>query len=85
MSIIDNPQSKLTVAFFPLNTIGSSVSCGHHRADTCYDCPQAHGSTWCNGDCAWDEINAVCKKKGNQIYLLSNENLSHLLERRILM
>ena len=62
------------IHFFPLNAIGSFVSCGHHRADTCFDCPQGHGSSWCNGDCAWDEISAVCKKKGYQLYLLSNEN-----------
>ena len=42
------------------------MSCGHHRADTCYDCPQGHGSNWCNGDCIWDENSLVCKKKGDQ-------------------
>ena len=44
---------------------GSFVSCGHHGADTCFDCPQGHGSLWCNGDCVWDSHDLNCKKKGS--------------------
>jgi len=32
---------------------GNSVSCGHHQANTCSECPQGHGARWCNGDCVW--------------------------------
>jgi len=32
---------------------GSQVSCGAHHSDTCENCPQGHGSSWCNGDCEW--------------------------------
>merc|ERR1719464_2416823 len=31
----------------------TDVLCGGHRAPTCADCPQGHGSSWCNGDCIW--------------------------------
>ena len=45
---------------------GTFVDCGQHRADTCYECPQGHGSNWCNGECVWDPLNSECKKKGSQ-------------------
>ena len=48
-----------------IRTPGSFVSCGHHRADTCYDCPRGQGSNWCNGDCVWDDEQSICKNKGN--------------------
>jgi len=32
---------------------GSQVSCGGHYADSCSDCPQGNGASWCNGDCIW--------------------------------
>lgn len=31
----------------------SSVKCGAHRANTCADCPQGNGESWCNSDCEW--------------------------------
>ena len=31
------------------------VSCGNHRASSCADCPQGHGSSWCNGECNWKD------------------------------
>ena len=36
------------------------VSCGSHRADVCANCPQGHGSDWCNGDCRWDDESNIC-------------------------
>jgi len=30
-----------------------SVKCGAHRANTCADCPQGNGESWCNADCEW--------------------------------
>ena len=41
-----------------------SVACGGHRADTCGQCPQGHGKTWCNGDCHWCDHGAVGKHNG---------------------
>ena len=35
-----------------------SVSCGGHYAESCEDCPQGNGASWCNGDCNW--INDQC-------------------------
>ena len=35
--------------------VQSQVSCGNHRASSCADCPQGHGSSWCNGECAWKD------------------------------
>ena len=34
------------------------VSCGNHQANSCSDCPQGNGRTWCNGQCQW--LNGVC-------------------------
>lgn len=30
-----------------------TVTCGAHHAPSCRECPQGHGETWCNGECAW--------------------------------
>merc|ERR550532_3025641 len=38
------------------------VSCGNHMANTCADCPQGNGASWCNGDCQW--VNGHCQSKG---------------------
>ena len=40
------------------------VSCGHHKARTCSDCPQGHGKRWCNGDCTWVDNKCIRKGKG---------------------
>merc|ERR1711971_83889 len=37
------------------------VSCGNHNANTCADCPQGNGASWCNGDCQW--VNGQCQDK----------------------
>jgi hypothetical protein len=31
----------------------AQVSCGGHFAESCPDCPQGNGASWCNGDCKW--------------------------------
>mmetsp|Transcript_15281 Transcript_15281/g.27787 ORF Transcript_15281/g.27787 Transcript_15281/m.27787 type:complete len:482 (-) Transcript_15281:109-1554(-) len=33
------------------------VSCGNHFAQTCADCPQGNGESWCNGACVWSSEN----------------------------
>ena len=38
------------------------VSCGNHYTNTCADCPQGNGASWCNGDCQW--VNGQCQPKG---------------------
>jgi len=50
----------------------SSVSCGGHSAQSCADCPQGNGASWCNGDCAWmngqcmsSASTCQCGKEGN--------------------
>lgn len=40
-----------------------SVSCGAHWAAQCPECPQGHGSAWCNGECAW--VNGICQAVEN--------------------
>ncbi|CAE7352945.1 DDB1B [Symbiodinium natans] len=37
------------------------VSCGNHIADTCLDCPQGNGPTWCNGECVWNYNTSLCE------------------------
>jgi len=29
------------------------VTCGAHKANSCAECPQGHGASWCHVDCAW--------------------------------
>ncbi len=29
------------------------VSCGGHFKKSCGECPDGHGKSWCNGQCAW--------------------------------
>merc|ERR1719217_1567702 len=31
----------------------NKVHCGGHKAASCEECPQGHGSDWCHGDCEW--------------------------------
>ena len=31
----------------------AQVSCGNFFAESCSDCPQGNGASWCNGDCKW--------------------------------
>ena len=38
------------------------ISCGHHNAPTCSECPQGNGEAGCNGVCKWE--NAECISKG---------------------
>lgn len=38
------------------------LSCGDHLAETCSECPQGNGASWCNGDCEWK--NEECISKG---------------------
>mmetsp|Transcript_7428 Transcript_7428/g.23341 ORF Transcript_7428/g.23341 Transcript_7428/m.23341 type:complete len:179 (-) Transcript_7428:287-823(-) len=38
---------------------GEGVSCGGHRAESCFACPQGNGAVWCNGDCTWVEGECV--------------------------
>merc|ERR1719186_1712489 len=38
------------------------VSCGNHKAITCADCPQGHGSSWCNGVCEWNTTLETCQE-----------------------
>ena len=38
---------------------GSQVSCGGHYADSCSDCPQGNGASWCNGDCIWSDNQCI--------------------------
>ena len=35
------------------------VSCGHHFATSCTECPQGHGAEWCNGECVWKSNECV--------------------------
>ena len=39
----------------------STVLCGGHRANSCRECDQGHGASWCNGDCIWADNK--CKDK----------------------
>ena len=36
-----------------IKTVFLEVSCGNHNANTCADCPQGNGASWCHGDCRW--------------------------------
>ena len=45
-----------------IKTVFLEVSCGNHNANTCADCPQGNGASWCNGDCQW--VNGQCQSKG---------------------
>ena len=38
----------------------TKVSCGRHSAPPFKECPDIHGSAWCNGDFAWIEPNKEC-------------------------
>ena len=42
-----------------LHTGGSSgaswVSCGSHSTQSCAECPQGNGASWCNGECFWED------------------------------
>ena len=40
------------------------VVCGGHKADTCSDCPQGNGASWCNGDCQWSNALVQCVDRG---------------------
>ena len=54
-----------------------SVSCGQHSAASCAECPQGHGSGWCNGDCVW--VDGECHPIG-QIFTFYIYNQSpHIL------
>jgi len=44
--------------------VKGSVSCGHHRAPTCPECPEGHGASWCNGQCKWSNQTQTCQQKG---------------------
>jgi len=53
---------------FYLRLGGTTVSCGNHAANFCYQCSLGYGSSWCNGDCTWcktycipkDEVTSYC-------------------------
>lgn len=45
-------------------TADPRVSCGNHKSDSCFECPQGNGASWCNGDCEWDADNQACKLPG---------------------
>ena len=38
----------------------ASVYCGNQapQAETCADCPQGNGASWCQGECVW--FNGQC-------------------------
>lgn len=40
-----------------------AVHCGGHVADDCASCPQGHGASWCNGECAWAGDRCVRKSE----------------------
>jgi hypothetical protein len=50
-------NSELWHAPYP----GSQVSCGAHSADSCHNCAEGNGASWCNGDCEWRDS---CVSKG---------------------
>ena len=57
------PKSdSLFIQLMLIGTFFSGVSCGGHHAPSCYECPQGHGESWCNGDCNW--INNQCVTVG---------------------
>ena len=41
------------------------VSCGNHKAESCFECPEGNGQAWCNGDCVWDPGKGLCKLPGH--------------------
>ena len=43
--------------------VGDQVSCGNHQAASCSQCPDGHGSSWCNGDCKWRSSTSSCLDK----------------------
>ena len=40
------------------------MDCGSHYANSCAECPQENGASWCNGDCKWCDGN--CQSKNDQ-------------------
>ena len=41
------------------------VACGGDQLSLiCEHCPRRNGTTWCNVDCYWDEVDDVCKANG---------------------
>lgn len=53
--------SLLCITIFSGVQAVASVSCGVHSAASCDLCPQGHGASWCNGNCAWDNGRCVAK------------------------
>ena len=35
------------------------VSCGNHYEESCQDCPQGNGASWCNADCVWKQNKCI--------------------------
>ena len=44
------------------------VSCGNHKAESCFECPKGNGQAWCNGDCVWDSGKDLCKLPGDTTF-----------------
>ena len=62
------PPAVFQCRFFSMRHIclfisTDDVSCGFHRADTCGDCTQGNGASWCNGDCSWCNKTNTCLAK----------------------
>merc|ERR1711862_348143 len=53
------------------------VDCGDHTANTCSECPQGQGETWCNGECQWKNNQCVGKNEWQRHdnFCESKENL----------
>lgn len=53
-----------------------SVSCGSHAADSCSECPQGHGETWCNGECIWFTEECVERARIRRVAQAASVDLS---------
>jgi len=47
------------------NPITRKVHCGNHEADSCRECPQGQGASWCNGECNWCPLNNACMSRSD--------------------
>ena len=55
------PGDRIPADYWRKLRLGNLTDCGHHTAASCAQCPQGHGSGWCNGDCAWDKGEGQCR------------------------
>merc|ERR1719219_2730922 len=45
--------SSTTTTRTTTTTSTTRVSCGNHKAESCSECPQGNGASWCNDQCFW--------------------------------